>query len=117
MVASGNVSLELDNTTVNGNSAAPTRTGGMSRWKQTLLVLSYCRMLQTLDTGTVRSKRQGGEWALGALDADWAELIRRALDDRPDPWLKVHQPADPETADRTLAFVDYALRLAARLPT
>ncbi len=29
MVAFGNVALELDNTTVNGNSAAPTRTGGV----------------------------------------------------------------------------------------
>jgi hypothetical protein len=29
MVAFGNLALELDNTTVNGNSAAPTRTGGV----------------------------------------------------------------------------------------
>jgi YVTN family beta-propeller protein len=29
MLANGNVALELDNTTVNGNSAAPTRTGGV----------------------------------------------------------------------------------------
>ncbi len=29
MVAFGNLALELDNTTVNGNSAAPTRTGGI----------------------------------------------------------------------------------------
>jgi hypothetical protein len=29
MLASGNVALELDNTTVNGNLAAPTRTGGV----------------------------------------------------------------------------------------
>jgi predicted nucleotidyltransferase len=87
----------------------PTRAGGMSQWKQTLLVLSYCRMLQTLDVGRVTSKREGGEWALGALDAEWAGLIQRALDDRPDPWLRVYQPADPETADRTLTFIDYAL--------
>jgi YVTN family beta-propeller protein len=29
MLATGNISLELDNTTVNGNSSAPTRTGGV----------------------------------------------------------------------------------------
>jgi hypothetical protein len=30
MLVNGNVALELDNTTVNGNSAAPTRTGGIA---------------------------------------------------------------------------------------
>jgi hypothetical protein len=39
-------------------------------------------------------------------------LIQRALDDRPDPWQRVDQAADPEAADRTLAFVDYALEEA-----
>jgi predicted nucleotidyltransferase len=91
----------------------PTRTGGMSQWKQTLLVLSYCRMLQTLEAGRVTSKRAGGEWALGAVDPEWASLIQRALDDRPDPWLRVYRPADPRIVDRTLAFVDYALDDAA----
>jgi hypothetical protein len=32
-----------------------------------------------------------------------------ALDDRPDPWLRVHEPADPEAAGRTLAFIDFVL--------
>jgi len=90
---------------------------GMSRWRQPTLVLSYCRMLHTLTVGRVTSKREAGEWALGALDARWASLIRRALDDRSDPWLRVHQPADAEAADRTLAFVDYALDTAAAATT
>src|SRR5207248_11159611 len=30
MLANGNVALELDNATVNGNSSAPTRTGGIA---------------------------------------------------------------------------------------
>ena len=55
----------------------------------------------------------GTPWALGALDPGWASLIQRALDDRPEPWLRVHEPADPEVIDRTLAFVDYALNEAA----
>ncbi len=88
---------------------APTKAGGMSRWKQPTLVLSFCRMLQTLESGRVTSKREAGEWALRALDPEWAPLIQRALDDRPDPWGRVHQPADPADAARTLAFVDYAL--------
>jgi hypothetical protein len=86
----------------------PTKAGPMSRWKQTLLVLSYCRMLHTLATGRVSSKRAAGEWALGALDPEWTRLIQGALDDRPDPWGRVYQPADPELAERTLAFVKYA---------
>jgi predicted nucleotidyltransferase len=90
----------------------PTRVGGMSQWKQTLLVLSYCRMLQTLAVGRVTSKREGGEWALETLDEEWAGLIRRALDDRPDPWQRVYLPADADQATRTLAFVDYALSQA-----
>lgn len=89
----------------------PTKAGGMSRWKQPYLVLNFCRMLQTVENGRVTSKREGGEWALDALDPEWADLIQQALDDRPDPWLRVYQPADPETAERTLAFVDYALSI------
>lgn len=86
----------------------------MSRWKQPLLVLSFCRMLHALACGRVTSKRQAGEWALEALDTEWAELIQRALDDRADPWGRVHQPADPKDAAATLAFVDYAVAEAAR---
>lgn len=85
----------------------------MSRWRQPTLVLSYCRMLHTLTVSRVTSKREAGEWALGALSAEWASLIRSALDDRPDLWLLVHEPADAEAVRRTLAFVDYALNEAA----
>ncbi len=80
----------------------------MSRWKQPYLVLSFCRLLHTLHAGVVASKRQAADWALHALDAEWASLIQKALDDRPDPWGRVHQPADPELAARTRDFADYA---------
>ncbi len=92
---------------------APTKAGSMSRWLQPLLVLSYCRMLHTLENGRVSSKREAGEWALGALDPEWRELVQRALDDRPDPWERVYQPADPEAVERTRAFIEYALAEAA----
>jgi predicted nucleotidyltransferase len=92
---------------------APTRAGGMSRWLQPLLVLSYCRMLHTLESGQVTSKREAGEWALGALDAEWASLVQRALDDRPDPWARVYQPAERPDVERTRAFIDYVLGEAA----
>lgn len=86
----------------------PTKAGPMSRWKQPYLVLTFCRILHTLHTGTVGSKREAGTWAIGALAAEWSSLVQQALDDRPDPWLRVHQPADPEAIERTLAFAEYA---------
>ena len=87
----------------------------MSRWKQPYLVLTFCRILHTLAVGRVESKRAAGEWAIESLDAAWSTLIRRALDDRPDPWGRVHQPAPREDIDRTLEFADYAAREAATL--
>lgn len=80
----------------------------MSRREQDVLVLSFCRILHTLEIGRVTSKRAAGKWALGALDPEWVSLTQRALDDRPDPWVRVHRPADPQVVDRTLAFIDYA---------
>jgi hypothetical protein len=76
-------------------------------------VLSHCPILHTLATGVVGSKRVAGEWSLGALDPEWAPLIRWALDDRPDPWAKVHEHADAERVSRTRDFAAYAARWAA----
>ena len=92
----------------------PTKAGPMSRWKQPYLVLTFCRLLHTSAEGRVTSKREAGEWALRTLVPSWASLIRRALDDRPDPWGRVHQPADPAMIERTLAFAEYAVQTAAR---
>jgi predicted nucleotidyltransferase len=86
----------------------------MSRWKQPYIVLSLCRILHTLNSGTVASKTKAGEWALVALDHEWVPLIRQALDDRPDPWGRVHQPADSQDVRRTVAFTDYSLGVASR---
>jgi Domain of unknown function (DUF4111)/Nucleotidyltransferase domain len=71
-------------------------------------VLTHARILHTVAIGEVTSKRAAGEWALQALDPEWAPLIRWALEDRPDPWTKVHEPADPALLRRTLQFNDYA---------
>jgi predicted nucleotidyltransferase len=85
--------------------------GAMSRRQQSLLVLSFCRVLHTLAVGKVTSKPAAGEWALTTLNPEWSGLIRRALDDRPDQWGQVHEQATPQAVERTLAFVDYALGL------
>ena len=84
----------------------------MSRWKQPYVVLSYCRMLHTLSSGRVASKKEGAEWALGALDGEWSSLIQGAMDDRPDPWDRVHVRAEPEAVALTVAFVASALAAA-----
>jgi Aminoglycoside adenylyltransferase, C-terminal domain len=81
-----------------------------SRWKQQLLVLSACRILHPSDTGWVASKRVSGERALDALDTHWSALIRRALDDRPDPWERVHQAAEPDIIRATMDFIDGVAR-------
>ena len=87
----------------------------MSRWKQPYLVLTFCRILHTLAEGHVDSKRVAGEWAAESLDAEWAPLVRKALGDRPRPWLRVHEPAARGDIDRTLEFTGYAARKAATL--
>ena len=46
-----------------------------NRWYQPFVVLSYCRMLHTLEIGRVESKLAGAEWATAALDRRWAGLI------------------------------------------
>jgi predicted nucleotidyltransferase len=94
-------------------AAEPTpQTGGMSRWKQPYLVLTFCRLLHTLAEGLVTSKREAAEWALARLDPEWSGLIRAALADRPDPWRRVREPAAADAVERTLAFARFVSRSA-----
>jgi predicted nucleotidyltransferase len=93
-------------------ASMPTKAGGMSQRLQTLIVLSFCRILQTLESGKIASKKAAGEWALDALDAEWRGLIQQALHARPDQWGQVYGPAAPENVTRTFEFIDYALRKA-----
>jgi predicted nucleotidyltransferase len=81
----------------------------MSRRTQPHLVLTCCRVLATLALGEAVSKRAAADWAVAALDPTWRDPIERAQADRPDPWGRVHRTAEPPLAERTLAFVDYAL--------
>jgi Domain of unknown function (DUF4111) len=76
-------------------------------------VLSHARILHTLAVGEVTSKRVAGEWALHALDPEWRPLIHWALEDRPHPWTKVREPADPAQLRRTRQFLNYAAKRAA----
>jgi predicted nucleotidyltransferase len=80
-----------------------------NRWAQPFAVLSTCRMLHTLHTATITSKPAAARWAQATLDSRWVDLIQRAWDDRPNPSVKVRQPADPDDVERTRAFIKYAL--------
>lgn len=80
-----------------------------NRWAQPFAVLSYCRMLHSLQTGRIASKRAGAQWANAAYGQRWAGLIERARDERPNPSLKVQQPADPHEVEKTIAFIRFAL--------
>ncbi len=83
-----------------------------NRWAQPFAVISYCRMLQSLQTGTIESKPAGVQWGLANLDERWHDLIRHAWQERPDPSFKVRQPADPRDVEDSLRFIQYALHLA-----
>lgn len=85
-----------------------------NRWAQPFAVLSYCRMLHTLHTGRIASKRASAKWAMDWYGHRWAGMIHQASVERPNPSLKVQQAADPKEVEETLAFIRFALERAER---
>lgn len=81
-----------------------------NKWAQPFAVLMYCRMLHSLHTGRIDSKLSGARWAKSTLDGRWAGLIQRAWDERPNPSLKVRQPAEASEVKDTIEFVRFALK-------
>jgi hypothetical protein len=71
----------------------------------------FCRILHTLETGEVTSKKAAMTWAQATLDPAWCGLISRA-----QALKKGHSdaglPADLEEVASTRAFVDYAVAYA-----
>jgi predicted nucleotidyltransferase len=93
-----------------GNHLLDDPTHWTSRWYVTFVVIMYCRMLQTLETGTVESKRSAAAWALQTLNDRWHGLIRSAWADRPEPWRKVHSEAALSEHQEAQEFVRFALQ-------
>jgi hypothetical protein len=87
-----------------------------SRFGQSFAVLTCCRMLHTLQTGTVQSKLAGMKWAEQTLDPAWADLIQRAWEEREGVrhCVKIRQLADPRALRETLEFIRYAVRESER---
>lgn len=83
-------------------------------WAQRYAVSTCARMLHTLDSGEVTSKRAALLWALDALDERWRPLLAQVLADRDLPWDDAPRPGSVAAA---VEFARYAEELArARWP-
>jgi hypothetical protein len=82
-----------------------------SRFGQSFFVLSACRMLHSLHTGTVQSKKAGMVWAREMVDPKWIPLLDQAWQEREGVrfGVKIGQRADPGLLHETLDFIKYAI--------
>lgn len=67
-----------------------------------------CRMLHTLESGAVHSKKVSMAWAQEALDAQWRALIARAASLRKGDDTQSTLPTSPEDEAATRAFAAFA---------
>ena len=72
----------------------------------------YCRMLHTLATGAVWSKKASMAWAQATLEPAWRGLIARAAAVRKGDEAQAGAPADPADVQATHAFARYAVDFA-----
>jgi hypothetical protein len=72
----------------------------------------FCRMLHTLATGAVWSKKASMAWAQGALDPAWGGLIARAATVRKGDPAQSEAAADPAEVEATRGFAHYAVAYA-----
>lgn len=81
-----------------------------SQFGQSFVVLTYCRILHTLHTGEVQSKKAGVQWAEQFVNPEWSEFIDRAWNDREGVrfGVKIGQRADEKLLYQTLEFIKYA---------
>ena len=84
---------------------------GMKAW-QSFWVGLYCRMLHTMATGQVWSKRASAAWAQQHLGPDWAPLIARAQAIKEGDRAVAMEPADPAEVAATRAFVRHVIERA-----
>jgi len=80
-----------------------------SRFGQPHAVLTFCRMLQTLQIGRVESKKSAAGWAKGVVDTRWGKLIDDAVIEREGVrhMVKIKQRADQSVLEETLEFMKY----------
>ena len=78
-------------------------------WTQRYVVETVSRMLYTLATGEVESKRRSLEWGRENLASEWRALIEAALADRMVEW---NLPSDSDRVAASIAFAEHAAELA-----
>ena len=83
----------------------------LAAW-QAFWVGLFCRMLHTLATGAVWSKKVSMAWAQGVLNPQWRGLIARAAAVRKGDAAQSEAPADPADVEATHAFARYAVGYA-----
>jgi hypothetical protein len=76
---------------------------------QTFVILTLCRLLYSLATGSVASKRRAAEWAQKELGEPWATLIERTLAEQ-------HEAGNiaQSEEDKTLAFIQFTFEQSNR---
>ncbi len=79
-----------------------------NRGYQAYAVLTMCRILYTLELGTVASKRAAAHWAQGTLGEGWTPLIQRAWRGRDEP----NGPAEAQDVNQTIDLIRYTLERA-----
>jgi Domain of unknown function (DUF4111) len=84
--------------------------GGLNNgWRQPHVVMGIARMLHSLTTGAIHSKRAGVAWGMAHLDARWSALLQHAWQKHPRQFLHYSEPADPVDLQLTLEFIADAL--------
>jgi hypothetical protein len=76
-------------------------------WSHRYLVTNHCRVLYSLVTGEVASKRAATLWAADRLDPRWRLLLRQAVEDRTRGFDR-DDPPRPGQAEQSRAFAAYA---------
>ena len=82
-----------------------------SRFGQSFAVLTYCRMLHTLNTGTVQSKKAAAIWAKQFVQPKWVKIIDQAWNEREGVrfLVKIGQRAEQTILYESLEFMKYAV--------
>lgn len=82
-------------------------------WTQRYIVQTYSRVLYTMVTGEVASKRQALAWAATFVDPVWRPLLSQVAADRGKPWQPV-EPPRPGSMELACAYAAYVEAFAAR---
>jgi hypothetical protein len=75
-------------------------------WTQRYAVATYCRILYSLHTAEVASKRHALDWARDTLDPTWRPLLDQVIQDRDLGWDPA-EPPRPGSLEATYQFAAY----------